>query len=38
MFTLIANRKFYLPEGLTGSTACLETAATAALTFSIRKT
>ena len=28
MFTLIANRKFYLPEGLTGSTACLETAAT----------
>lgn len=37
MFTLIANRKFYLPAGLTGSIASLETAATAALTFSIRK-
>lgn len=37
MFTLIANRKFYLPQGLAGSAACLETAATSALTFSIRK-
>lgn len=37
MFTLIANRKFYLPEDLTGSTASLDTAATAALSFSIRK-
>jgi len=37
MFTLIANRKFYLPESLTGSMASLETAATAALTLSIRK-
>jgi hypothetical protein len=37
MFTFLANRKFFLPDGLAGSSASLETAATAALTFSIRK-
>ena len=36
-FTLVANRKFFLPAGLTGSVARLETAATADLSFAIRK-
>jgi hypothetical protein len=37
MFTLIANRRFYLPEGLIGSAASLQTATTGALTLSVRK-
>jgi hypothetical protein len=37
MFAFVANRAFYLPSGLTGSIARLETATTGALSFSIRK-
>jgi hypothetical protein len=37
MFTFVANRAFYLQAGLSGSVARLETAATGALSFSIRK-